>query len=162
MFLTTPIEIPAIQVYLDVITGDTPDLLGLDVIYREELLTDAVFNRLSNCSVVGRNDCQNLDLDECILPIHHAESGHRYFSMAADHLNIFSRSHLHRLHRQFFHTSLKKLFNVLKTSRPRDATPETLQIFKDILKRCDTCKRIRLGLTRFIVYSALKTVNSTR
>ena len=63
----------------------------------------------------------------------------------------FTLAQLAKIHRQFFHPSPTKLFDLLKIARPEYATPETLQIFKEISSRCDPCQRIQPAPVRFRV-----------
>ena len=63
----------------------------------------------------------------------------------------FTRTQLNYLHKQFFHPSATKLYNLLKKARPEEVTPETLSILEDISKRCDPCQRITNAPNRFRV-----------
>ena len=64
---------------------------------------------------------------------------------------MFTRSQLGKLHKQFFHPSAEKLFNLLKKARLEETTAEALRILQDLSKRCDPCKRIHTAPTRFRV-----------
>lgn len=62
---------------------------------------------------------------------------------------ISKRSQLGKMHKQFFHLSAEKLFNLLKKARPEETAAETLQILKDLSKCCDPCQRIHTAPMRF-------------
>eukprot|EP00171_Calliarthron_tuberculosum_P000669 IDg669t1 len=68
-------------------------------------------------------------------------SSHRHVYVPVDHGTRvhFTRTQLHKLHRQFFHPSADKLFKLLEKARPEHTTKETLQILKEISMRCDPC-----------------------
>ena len=70
----------------------------------------------------------------------------------------FTRAQLWKLHRQFFHPSAQKLFNLLRRTRPEEATPETLNTLRNLSKRCDPCQRIQNAPTRFRVSFGAETV----
>lgn len=57
----------------------------------------------------------------------------------------FKRSQLAKLHRNFFHPSASKLFNLIKKARREHANKETLRILQDTTKRFDPCQRIKPG-----------------
>lgn len=62
---------------------------------------------------------------------------------------LFTRSQLHKLHRQFFLPSEEKLFNLLRRPRPEKTSPEILIILEHLTKRCDSCQRIQSTPTCF-------------
>lgn len=92
-------------------------------------------------------------VDEWSVPLYRGSSKHVYARIGV--LNaldvFFTRSQLVRLHRQFFHPPVDKLFNLLRIARPEEATPETKAVLQDIKKRCDPCQRIQNAPHRFRV-----------
>lgn len=63
----------------------------------------------------------------------------------------FTRSQLMNFHRQFFHKSASKIFNLKKKARTENTAYETLLILQEILKRCDPCQFMKLVPFRFRV-----------
>ena len=65
---------------------------------------------------------------------------------------------LYNLYRQFHHPSADKLFNILLNARPEQVKTETLEILKDISRRCNPCQRMKLALVRFRVMHCWATI----
>ena len=80
-----------------------------------------------------------------------SRNNHVYAEMDCSTSVMFTRSQLAKLHKQFFHPSAHKLFNLLRRARPEEATPETLATLQELSKRCDPCQRIQNAATRFRV-----------
>ena len=131
-------------------SADIPALLGMDVLDHESLMADTVGNRLTKRSVVLDNVFY-FYFDEWHMPLYRSKSGHVYVEMDCSTTVMFTRSQLGELHKQFFHPSSEKLFNLLKRARPEETTPETLQTLQDLSKRCDPCQRMHTAPTRFRV-----------
>ena len=123
----------------------------MDILDREKLVADTVFNRLARRSANELEDGRMTYVDEWFIPLVRSPSRHVYVSFDCGTRNYFTKAQLNKLHSQFFHPSANKLFNVLRKARPEDATPETLHILRDISKRCDPCQRIKPGPTGFRV-----------
>ena len=124
--LATPLGKPTIFVQLYLVNADIPALLGMDVLDRESLMADTVGNRLTKRSFVQDN-WSYFYFDEWHMPLYRSKSGHVYVEMNCSTIVMFTRSQLGKLHKQFFHPSLEKLFNLLKRARPEETTPETFQ-----------------------------------
>ena len=62
-----------------------------------------------------------------------------------------SVAELEKVHRQFYHQSVEKLFNLLKKSIPQEATPVTRRNLDQLTNRCDPCRRIRTASNCFRV-----------
>jgi len=86
-----------------------------------------------------------------VVPLVRSSSGHVYVSMDIGQHTFFSVAQVQRLHRQFYHPSAEKLFQLLRKARPEDVTPETLKVLEDLGKRCDPCQRIQTAPVRFKV-----------
>eukprot|EP00171_Calliarthron_tuberculosum_P005792 IDg5792t1 len=123
----------------------------MDVLDREQLVADTVFNRLARRSVHTCEGNRQVYVDEWYIPLIRSSSRHVYVPLHRESQTLFTRSQLFKLHRQFFHPSAGKLFNLLKRARSEHATPETLAILQDISNRCDPCQRIRPAPVRFRV-----------
>lgn len=149
--LPTPRGVHPIVVDFDIVKAHVPPLLGMDVLDREELVADTVFRRLARRSTRMLDDGATAYVDDWYVPLVRSQSGHVYVPFDRESRCLFTRAQLHKLHKQFFHPSATKLFNLMKRARPEHATPETLEILKDISRRCDPCQRIKPAPTRFRV-----------
>lgn len=66
--------------------------------------------------------------------------------------NIYiTLSQLHKLHRNFFHPSSNKNFNMIRIAWPEEATPEAREILKYFTMRCVLFQRIQITSNRFRV-----------
>jgi len=146
-----PSNVPRVYVEMDVVDADIPALLGLDVLDRERLVADTVFNGLARRVWVKKVNGRDIYIDEWFVPLVRSSSGHVYVSMDIGQHTFFSVAQLQRLHRQFYHPSAEKLFQLLRKARPEDVTPETLKVLEDLGKRCDPCQRIQTAPVRFKV-----------
>ena len=150
-YLATQIGVPLIPVELDVVQADVPALLGMDILDREGLIADTVANcltkRVKVSSETGLVQC----VDEWSTSLDIAPSKHAYAKMSFSFGTFFARSQLWKLHKQFFHPSAQKLFNLLRKARPEEATPETLSVLEDLTKRCDPCQCVQSAPWRFRV-----------
>ena len=151
LFLSTPKGIPPICVELDVVQADIPALLGMDILDREGLIADTVAGRLTKRVRTQSKQGHEHYVDEWSIPLYRSPSRHVYARMHFAFTTFFARSQLLKLHKQFFHPSAQKLFNLLRRARPEEATPETLAILEDLSKRCDPCQRIQNAPRRFRV-----------
>jgi hypothetical protein len=66
---------------------------------------------------------------------------------------LYSTADLRKLHRQFFHPSADKLFNLFKRARPEEADAETIQCLQDISSTCHPCQMKALKPITFTVGS---------
>lgn len=121
--LPTPPGVPSIV--LDIVEPEIPALLGMNVLDRHRLVADTVFHRLARRSACELEDGRMTYIDERFIPLIRAPSRDVY-------VPFDKGAQLHKLHRQFFHPSAGKLFNLLRKARPEHATPETLKILNDI------------------------------
>lgn len=80
-----------------------------------------------------------------------AKSEHLFAPLQMPKVTNFTRVQLGKLHRQFFHPSTDKLFNLITKARPEHATPETRKALEDITARCDPCQKIQTAPLRFRV-----------
>ncbi len=90
-------------------------------------------------------------IDNWFIPMHRAPSSHLHVDMDLSASVHFTRAQLSKLRRQFFHPSAQKLFNLLRRTRPDDATPETLRILEDFSKQCDPIQLISTAPVSFRV-----------
>jgi hypothetical protein len=62
--------------------------------------------------------------------------GHIYLDWSELHNIIFSESQLEKLHRQFYHPSADKLYNLINVARPDQVNDETRNILQEITSTC--------------------------
>ena len=149
--LKTPSGIPKVMIELDIVDADIPALVGMNVLDKKSLTPCTITNRLIHKVKGTTRDGKDIMIDSWSVPLIRSPSNHLYAEMESTTPLFFTRSQLVKLHRQFFHPSAQKLFNVMKRARPEEATPQTLKTLKDISARCDPCQRIQHAPTRFRV-----------
>ena len=123
----------------------------MDILDREGLIADTVANRLTKRVKLSSETGLVQYVDEWSMSLERASSKHAYAKMSFSFGTFFAKSQLWKLHKQFFHPSAQKLFNLLKKARPEEATPETLSVLDDLTKRCDPCQRVQNAPRRFRV-----------
>lgn len=151
LMMETPTGIPPVEVNCDIVDVDVPALLGMDVLDREKLIADTVSNRLVQRIPMTSPDGKIFFIDGWSVPMKRSSSSHVYVKIDTSTRIHFTRAQLSKLHRQFFHPSASKLYNLLKKARPDEVDLETLETLQDISKRCDPCQRIKPAATRFRV-----------
>eukprot|EP00171_Calliarthron_tuberculosum_P023032 IDg23032t1 len=70
--------------------------MGLDILYREQLVTDTVFNRLAKRIPAGQRQGSSKYIDEWFIPISRSTSGHRYIPIASGYRIFFAKSYYSR------------------------------------------------------------------
>lgn len=126
-----------IALQVDVVSADVPLLLGIDVLDREQLVTDNVDNVLRSrrygweMPIIRRN-------------------GHLYVVWNYSQV-VYTRSELKKLHLHFFHPSARKLYNLLKRADPSSVSSDTLRLLETISSACRTCTVYSGGPHRFRV-----------
>ena len=75
--------------------------------------------------------------------------GHVYLEWEQEDTILFSRSELIKLHRGFRHPTDTKLLNLIRKTRPHEATETTTRVLKEIYKSCNTCQILGSQPTRF-------------
>ena len=149
--LKTPKGAEKIFVQLDIVAADMPALLGIDVMDAVGLTPCTVSNRL--VKKVPTNDQRTEFKDLWSIKCIRASSNHMYAPIVTPRYiaTNFTHAELTKLHKQFFHPSPSKLFNVLEKSRPENLEPKTLEALQEITKNCTTCQRIQTAPLRFRV-----------
>lgn len=115
-----------LPIFADIVDADVPLLLGLDYLDREKLLADNLSNKLV---------CID---DGWELPIIR-RNGHMFIDWNIRQI-LFTKFELYRMHRNFFHPSAKKLFNVIKKGFPEKCTPDVQKKLESISKDCLRCQ----------------------
>jgi hypothetical protein len=64
---------------------------------------------------------------------------------------FYSEVQLRKMHRNLFHPSSRKLYELLKRADPNNLPRETLQMLEDIAKACHTCMKTSNAPRRFTV-----------
>lgn len=136
-----PIRVPAddgsmMMIMAEVVPIDVPFLLGLDVLDKFKLVVDNV-NMVLDCRVNNQR-----------LPIVR-KLGHLYLEWSTEDKTFFNKEELKKLHHGFHHPSAKKLYELLKRSKVEGLKPDTLDVLKEIVKKCDPCQRIGPTPVRF-------------
>jgi hypothetical protein len=125
---------------VEVVDASIPFLLGLDFMDRIGATPNTFINRLErkhgwSMTLVRHDDHIYLEWDEL-------------------HQTIFSTMELKKLHRQCFHPSADKLYNLIKRARPEMAGDESRKILYEITATCHPCQMIALKPLAFTVGSA--------
>lgn len=130
---------------------DVQALLRLDILDRESLIADTVSNLLTKR--VSHPDAKGAPIFfyKFSMPLTRTLSGHIYADIDTATPTRFTRSQLKKLHKQFFHPSAEKLFNLLQLARENNTKLETLTVLQDFSNRCDPCQHIKPTPTRFKV-----------
>lgn len=63
----------------------------------------------------------------------------------------FTYGELVKMHRNFFHPSADKLFDLLRRARTLQASIETLHTLRKLFKACSTCRSYSTNINRFKV-----------
>lgn len=137
--------VPTTYIKMDIVPADVPALLGLGVLDANQLNVDTVFNLLAKRVRVDNEDGSVIYVDEWAVPLSSGKSRHAYVRIG-NHNAVdifFTRSQLVRLHCDFLHPSVDKLFNLIRKARPEEASTETKRVLEDITKNCDPCQRIQ-------------------
>lgn len=149
--LETPPGVPAIEVPMDIVPANIPPLLGMDIMDANSLYPNTVANRLTKCVETRDTHGNTTFLDQWFVPMQRSHSRHSYAKMAFPAVYFFTKAQLVKMHRNFHHPSVEKLFNLLQRARPETATKQTWLTLQDIAKRCDPCQRITNAPNRFRV-----------
>jgi transposase InsO family protein len=140
--LLVPVQTPGgtRSLQVEVVDADIPLLLGLDFMDHMKVTANTLTNQLESA-------------DGWTLPLSR-HGGHIYVEWDDLHATMFSTAQLQKLHRQFFHPSADKLYNLLKRSRPKDANEETRALLKMITDTCHPCQLMARKPITFTVGSA--------
>ena len=109
-----------IMIEMDVVSANVPAITGLDAMD---------YNCITPCKVTNsliKHMVQNgKPADLWRVNLIRADSNHLFASLQMPSITWFSRVQLNKLHRQFFHPSPDKLFNLFKRAHPDHTTSET-------------------------------------
>eukprot|EP00171_Calliarthron_tuberculosum_P023610 IDg23610t1 len=89
--LPTPNGVKPIHVDFDIVLADVPALLGMDILDREELIADTVFNKLARREQVPCKDGTVAYVDVWSMPLERSRSGHVYLSVESCNTSHFTR-----------------------------------------------------------------------
>ena len=143
--LATFYDIPVLPNVVDV---NIRTLLGLDALDGNNLLIDNVTGHLWNRVIMSKQPLRYDDMREVklIRKVHHL-----YVPLKAPLQFFYTTAQLRKLHTQFAHPSAIRLYDLLKTSRMKAATPKTLEKFEYIVSACEPCLKTRAAPTRYLV-----------
>lgn len=116
-----------LPLHADVVDADVPLLIGLDYLDKEKLVPNNLQNKLI-CKA------QNWEL-----PITR-RNGHMFVNWNVNTI-LFTKYELYRLHRNFFHPSAAKLYNVLKRGFEEKCTPDVKRMLNKITEECIRCQQ---------------------
>lgn len=111
----------------DIVNADIPLLIGLDYMDREKLLANNLVNKLI---------CEEHGWELAIT----RRNGHMFVDWNVQRI-LFTKFELYKMHRNFFHPSARKLFQVLKRGYPEKCTGDTLKKLEEISKSCLRCQK---------------------
>lgn len=115
-----------IQLNVDIVNGNIPFLIGLEVMKKYGLTLDFAVDEFRDHACTWTR----------IMSYH---QGHAFIS--DDHVKIlFTKPELQRMHLHFFHPSTGKSFNLIKRHYPALATPTVRSMLDDIGKACSECQ----------------------
>lgn len=126
-----------LNIDVDVGCPDVPLLIGLDVLDQDKLIANKVDGKLES-RLYGWK-----------MPITR-KNGHLYVTWG-DHITLFTRQELLRMHRNFCHPSSKKLLALIRRSNIQHIDQETRKMLDDISKTCSTCQTFATKTQRFKV-----------
>jgi len=140
--LLVPVQTPAgtRSLQVEIVEADIPLLLGLDFMDNMQVMANTLENRLES-------------IEGWTLPLTRYD-GHIYLEWEDLYVTMFSSAQLRKLHRQFFHPSADKLYNLLRRSRPGEANEETRAMLKEITESCHPCQMMARKPITFTVGSA--------
>ena len=141
----TPGGISSITV--DVVKPDLPFLVGLDVLDAKRLQVLSVRNLIEH---VPPSD---MGPPGWTMPLWR-KNGHiflRVQPLPPPSAVFYSRRQLHALHRNLYHPSPAKLFELLRRADPESLPPETLDVLQQISRACVACQRFSPAPMRFKV-----------
>ena len=135
------------------VEADIPALLGMDLLDREQISAETTVNHLARRTRIEGTAGRNIYIDQWVTPMTRSTSAHSYVPMEFRRTNCthMSVAELEKVHRQFYHPTAEKLFNLLKKAKPEEAAPETRRNLEELTTRCDPCQRIRTAPNRFRV-----------
>ena len=95
--LPTPNGTPRVMVDFDIVQADVPALLGMDILDREELVADTVFNRLAHRTAFDIEGDGRVYIYEWFVPLVRSASRHVYIPIQTVFKTNFTRAQLHKL-----------------------------------------------------------------
>lgn len=117
----------------------------------ESLAPSTVSNRLFRGVLTVAPDRSTAYLDLWNILIVRSFRNHLCVPISQSAKIFFTKRQLSHIHQQFFHPSAMKLFQLIKRSRPEEATTDILNPLKEITQRWNPFQRIWNAPTRFRV-----------
>ncbi len=82
--LATPNGVIPIMIHFDVVQADVPALLGMDILDREQLVADTVFNRLARRAAIKDKDSRTVYVADWFIPLVRSDIGHVFRAIDQD------------------------------------------------------------------------------
>ena len=140
LFLPKSGSIIGIPVTLEVVDVEIPPLLGLDVLYENNLLVDNITNHILSRIVTNKDPVGF----EVIWKIRLIKKGDHLYARLFTPIQLFyTILQLRKLHKQFVHPSATKLYNLLKAAGTKALILKTIEKLKHLLSTCEPYQRIR-------------------
>ena len=135
------------------VEADIHAVLGMDLLDREQLCPDTTVNHFARITRIEGKDGRNIYIAQWVIPMTRLTRRHSYVPMEFRQTNCthMSVAELEKVHRQLYHPTSEKLFNLLKKARPEEAIPETKCNLEELTNQCGPCQRIRTAPNRFRV-----------
>lgn len=76
--IPTQVGVPVIYIKFDFVQADIPALIGMDVLDREHLIADTIFNRLDRCLAYPYEGGSQVYVDEWYIRLIRSSSWHLY------------------------------------------------------------------------------------
>lgn len=114
---------------MDILPVNVPELLGLDFLDAEGLYADNWSIRLVHRKVYYHSS-ENFEFDDVRSAPITQQGGHFYCQMSFHVTTFYASAQMLKLHRQFTHPSLEKLYNPLRRAGLQAVTSKTLEQLK--------------------------------
>eukprot|EP00171_Calliarthron_tuberculosum_P021509 IDg21509t1 len=115
---------------------NVPLLVGLDLMDKYKLYIDNVSNMLV---------CKAPQWSHPVT----RKFGHVYYEWTYE--TMYSEKELRRIHRHFYHPHPERLYSLVHRAGDSNATPETMEMLKNLTASCDVCQRLSETPGRFRV-----------
>lgn len=90
-----------------------------------------------------------------------ARGGHIYATIDLITPIYMANAKLFKLHRQFYHPGVQKLYNMIENPRLKDVTPETMRLLKKISNECVPCKKVHVAPNRLRITMGTENIDLT-
>jgi hypothetical protein len=140
-----------IPITLDIVDGDVPLLVGLDVLDRHRLVPN------NSNDVLERRKARNTgtDVSDVVWRMPLVRRHRHLYIEGIVRVCNFLHSELQRLQKHYIHPSADLLYNLLRRARPNETDIGTRNILEDITKACQNCQMHQAQPRRFVVSASM-------